>query len=278
MKQINKENYLTQQRPNTDLAVLETPMEWLRDFQKGWLAHFEKTGKSDWRKYVRPQNRMAPTGPGLDLSESRLMLISSAGAYLKDKQEQFNETNPLGDYSIRLIPSNTSFEEIRFAQTDYDHDNVNADPQILLPLRHLEDLAAEGIIGELAPVVVSYSGYQPDMIRVVKEIIPPILNTAKEFRVQAALLVPSSTLCIQSVGLISRALEVNGIASTLTSWKEEITRAVAPPRATTTRLVSGNTLGMPGDAPQQRRVLETTLELLAHDAPLDILQLDESGG
>ncbi len=67
---------------------------------------------------------------------------------------------------------------------------------------------------------------------------------------------------------------MNGIATTLTSWSGLIRRA-APPRATTTRLERGSTLGVPGDAAQQRRVLEATLSLLAQDAPVKLVRLDE---
>lgn len=80
------------------------------------------------------------------------------------------------------------------------------------------------------------------------------------------------------MGLVARALEMNGIATTLTSWNAGVTRLTAPPRATFTRLARGATLGRPGDAAQQRRVLEATLALLAHDAPLEPVTLDETLG
>ena len=67
-----------------------------------------------------------------------------------------------------------------------------------------------------------------------------------------------------------------GIATTLTSWNPGLTRLVAPPRATVTRLPRGATLGRPHDAVQQRRVLEATLALLAHPAPVPVVTLDES--
>jgi len=54
-----------------------------------------------------------------------------------------------------------------------------------------------------------------------------------------------------------------------------MTRLTAPPRATFTRLVPGATLGRPRDSAQQRRVLEATLALLAQDAPLAPLYLNE---
>lgn len=83
-------------------------------------------------------------------------------------------------------------------------------------------------------------------------------------------------MCVQSVGLIARALEMEGIATTLSSWNPGITRLVAPPRATITRLQRGATLGKPNDPAQQRRVLAATLALLTQDAPLELVKLNES--
>jgi hypothetical protein len=77
------------------------------------------------------------------------------------------------------------------------------------------------------------------------------------------------------VGLVSRALELHGIATTLTSWNGGVTRLTMPPRATFTRLARGSTLGAPGDRAQQRRILTATLALLAQDAPIAPVQLDE---
>jgi hypothetical protein len=77
------------------------------------------------------------------------------------------------------------------------------------------------------------------------------------------------------VGLIARVLELNGIATTLTSWNAALTRGAAPPRATFTKLSRGATLGRPGDRAQQRRVLEATLDLLAQDAPIPPVRLAE---
>jgi hypothetical protein len=72
------------------------------------------------------------------------------------------------------------------------------------------------------------------------------------------------------VGLIARALELEGIVTTLTSWNKGRTRETAPPRALYTRLNRGATLGEPGDSAQQRRVIEATLNLLAQPAPVEV--------
>ncbi len=77
------------------------------------------------------------------------------------------------------------------------------------------------------------------------------------------------------MGLIARALEMDGIATTLTTWRGGVTRLTLPPRATFTSLNRGATLGEPGDAAQQRRVLAATLALLRQVASIEPVILDE---
>ena len=173
------------------MKVLENRDEWKQDFEQGWLAHYQNTGEFNWKIYAKIKNNPLPVGPGLDLSKSRLLFISTAGAYLADSQEPFDAPHPLGDYTIRLFPTTTAFNGLAFAHDHYDHTAVNEDPQVLLPLRHLEAMVAARQIGELAPSVISFSGYQPDATRVVDELIPAILEAAKAEKPDAALLVPA---------------------------------------------------------------------------------------
>jgi hypothetical protein len=173
------------------VEIVENLAEWEETYRTGWLAHYEKTGETKWDIYNRPNNREAPSGSGINLSQSRLVLISTAGAYLRDGQPAFDDENDLGDYTTRLFPSTTPFAEIAFAHTHYDHAAVDEDPQVLLPLHHLVDMVAEGKIGSLAANVISYCGYQPDIGRIVRELTPTVIAAVKTEQAQAALLVPA---------------------------------------------------------------------------------------
>ncbi len=263
-------------RSATDMEILERPLEWLRDFQSGWLSHFERTGVPDWSQYTYPQNYLAPASRGISLTKSRLLLISTGGAYHAASHKPFDCRNPLGDYTIRIIPSSIKLERLKFGHPDVDQNFVRRDPQILLPLKHLRALVAEGFLGSFAPVFISLCGAQPHAIRVVKELIPQILTIAKDHQVQAALIIPAGHLCIQTAGLVARALEVNNIATTMTTWDPDMAHMTAPPRLTATHLPEGCPMGMPGDMVQQRRILQTTLGLLELNSPTGIVYLDES--
>lgn len=173
------------------MDILENRDAWLAEFEAGWLKHYNETGEFDWKQYNLPRNSEAPTGKGIDLRRSRLMLISSAGGYLKDEQAPFDAANDLGDYTIRTFPSTTAPDQISFAHDHYDHTAVNEDQEVLIPLGHLRERSAAGQIGELAPSVVNFMGYQPVATRVVDETIPAILEIAKQEQIDAALLVPS---------------------------------------------------------------------------------------
>ncbi|MEM7126542.1 MAG: glycine/sarcosine/betaine reductase selenoprotein B family protein [Chloroflexota bacterium] len=173
------------------MQILEKRDAWLAEFEDGWLKKYNETGEIVWDLYNLPRNQEAPAGKGVDLSQSRLLLISSAGGYLKGKQEPFDAAHDLGDYSIRTFPSTSQPGEIAFAHEHFDHTAVNADQQVLLPLAHLRERVDAGGIGELAPSVVNFMGYQPVATRVVDETIPAILEVAKDEQIDAALLVPS---------------------------------------------------------------------------------------
>ncbi len=173
------------------MKIVENLAHWLTVFQEGWLANLKETGQVDWNLYEYPRNSAALGGPGVNLAESRLMLVSTAGAYLKDGQEPFDCDSLFGDYSIRTFPFSTPWDELTLSHTHYDHSAVNADHQTLLPFEHLADMVEEGLIGELAPSVVSFSGYHPNVWKVVKELTPAVLEVAKDEAVDAVLLVPA---------------------------------------------------------------------------------------
>lgn len=173
------------------MEILEDRAAWEAAFRAGWLAHYERTGTTDFKQYNRPKNSAAPAGRSVDLRRSRLVLISAAGGYLPATQEPFDAANLLGDYTIRLIPTGTPLSDIAYAHDHYDHTAVNADPQVLLPLGHLAELVAEEQIGALTSNVVSFMGYQPDVGRVLDELIPAIRAAVAAEGAQAALLVPS---------------------------------------------------------------------------------------
>ena len=77
------------------------------------------------------------------------------------------------------------------------------------------------------------------------------------------------------MGLVARALEMQGIATVVVAWNGGRIRLVSAPRVVITRLAKGAIFGRPGDSAQQQRVLKSALSLLEKDAPQEPIYLDE---
>ncbi len=106
------------------------------------------------------------------------------------RNSHLTPANPLGDYTVRKLPPSTQFKDLAYAHEHYDNSALNADPQVLLPLKHLREMVENKLIGELS-TIVSFMGYQPNVTQVVEETIPAVLEIANEEKVNAALLVPA---------------------------------------------------------------------------------------
>jgi hypothetical protein len=172
------------------MDILENKAEWQKEFRRGWLAKLRQEGAIDWSLYPDLRNEKSPGAPGIVLRRGKLLFITSSGAYLRGRQRPFDEPNPLGDYTIRTFPITVKFADLAYAHGHYDTAMVEMDPQVALPLRHLQELVAAGQLGSLTSEVISFMGYEPDCGRVVNEVAPAIAEAAQALEANAALLAP----------------------------------------------------------------------------------------
>jgi D-proline reductase (dithiol) PrdB len=108
----------------------------------------------------------------------------------------------------------------------------------------------------------SFSGFIPEAAMLVEEFIPKLVQRVKRYEVQAALLVPASTLCHQSIGLVARALELAGIPTMTLAVIKEIVESVRPPRVALYDGELGSVSGLPNFPEHQRRILDEALRLI----------------
>jgi len=99
------------------------------------------------------------------LAESRIALLTSAGVYLKQSQPAFDlereQANPeWGDPTWRAIPATARPVDIAVAHLHINDEDILADPEIALPMRLLEQLAGEGLVGGAVANHVAVMGYQ----------------------------------------------------------------------------------------------------------------------
>lgn len=245
------------------MEIIEHTEEW-RQRYASWKSENSSAlpaGDID-ADYPIVRNKRAPFLPARRaLPMLNLALISSAGAYINGTAP-FDSTAFDGDVSFREIPSEIEKEDLAFAARGYDPAAVNQDPNCELPLERLFEFESNGIIGQLNPVFWSFSGFIPNAARLVDEMIPSLLERLKRYEVQAALLIPASTLCHQSVSLAARAIEAAGIPTMTLAVVKEVVELVRPPRAALYDGELGSVAGRPNWPEHQRRILDEALRLI----------------
>ena len=239
-------------------------MEIIEDIE-GWRRRF-----ADWKPaagdnlsdYPFVKNRRAPFMPARRaLPMLNLALISSAGAYI-DGTPAFDTSSANGDLTFREIPIEVEQSDLRFAARGYDPAAVQEDVNSQLPIERLLEFEQNGIIGQLNPVYWSFAGFIPDATKLVEELIPKLLERIRRYEVQAALLVPASVLCHQSIGLVARALELEGVPTMTLAVVKNVVESVRPPRVALYDGVPGSVSGLPNFPEHQRRILDEALRLI----------------
>jgi D-proline reductase (dithiol) PrdB len=241
------------------------PVEIIDDID-GWRRRFEswRPGAGDelGSDYPFVKNRRAPFTPARRaLPMLNLALISSAGAYI-DGTPAFDTNATSGDTSFREIPIEVEQSDLQFAARGYDPSAVREDANSALPVARLLEFEKNGIIGQLNPVFWSFCGYIPDAGRLVDELVRKLVERVRRYEVQAALLVPASVLCHQSVGLVARAIELAGIPTMTLAVVKDVVESVRPPRVAFYDGQLGTVSGLPNWPEHQRRILDEALRLI----------------
>lgn len=137
----------------------------------------------DWWRADAPSVRTPPRVP---LERARVALVATAGA-IGPRQRPFAKGDE-GDESFRLIDRDAP---VRLIHPGYDTRRASRDPDVVFPLALLRDLAARGVVGEVAPRAASFMGWAPDTARVLEETGPAAAQALAADAVDLVLLVPS---------------------------------------------------------------------------------------
>ncbi|MBN1547841.1 MAG: hypothetical protein JW902_14415, partial [Syntrophaceae bacterium] len=110
----------------------------------------------DQHPYQWTENDSAPWTPiAKDLAKSKVVLISSSGAYLKD-QSPFNPIK--NDLTFREIPQEVDVRDLKISHDFYDHADADKDINCVFPIERMRELEQEGFIGELSEIEFTFMG------------------------------------------------------------------------------------------------------------------------
>ena len=242
------------------MDIIEDIEDWRQRYD-AW-KQTAAAGSDNLDDYPFVRNRRAPFTPARRaLPMVNLALISSAGAYI-DGTAEFDTASRSGDLSFREIPIEVEASDLRFAIRGYDGTAVHQDVNAQLPIERLLEFEKNGIIGQLNPVFWSFCGFIPDAMGVANELAPKLVERVRRYEVQAALLIPASTLCHQSIGIAARALEIAGIPTMTLAVDKAVVESVRPPRVALYDGETGSVAGKPAWPEHQRRILDEALRLI----------------
>jgi D-proline reductase (dithiol) PrdB len=130
------------------------------------------------------------------LAEARIALVTSAGLSLAGEQAPFDldreRAEPTwGDPSFRVMPHALGGREVAMSHLHVNNADVLADHNIALPTDVLDDVAADGVVGQAAPRHISVMGYQEGGARVWREeTAPAIIELLRDDGVDGVVLAP----------------------------------------------------------------------------------------
>ncbi len=153
-----------------------------RQVMKAWAAR-EQAGSVPFTPLPRP------------LAACTVALVSTSGVARRDDtpfDQEGERRNPWwGDPSFRRIPLGTTESAIQIQHLHIDPRFGEADLDVVLPMRRLEELAAEGFVGRAAPTHYSIMGYILDARELVGKTAPALAAAMLAEHVDAAALVPA---------------------------------------------------------------------------------------
>jgi len=241
------------------VEIIEQIDRW-RDQYRSWQSK-QRSG-DDLAGYPFVENGRAPFTPARrSLPMMNLALISSAGAYI-DGTAPFDTAAPGGDLTFREIPIEITARDLKFTARGYEERFVTEDLNCEIPLARLFEYESNRVIGQLNSVFWSCCGFIPDAAGFVDTALPGLIDRLRHYEVQAALLIPASQLCHQTMGLAARAIESSGIPTITLAVDREVMERVRPPRGGYYAGQLGSVAGQPNWPQHQRRVLDEALRWL----------------
>jgi len=198
------------------------------------------------------------------LEKCRVTIITTAAPFDPAKGDQGPGAKYNGGAKFHSVydGDTSGSHDLRISHIAYDRVHTSAeDSGTWFPLPQLVRLAAEKRIGEVAPRFFGAPTNRSHRVTIDTD-APEILARCKADQVDAAVLVPNCPVCHQTVSLVARHLEANGIATVVMGCAKDIVEHAAVPRFLFSDFPLGNSAGRPHDSASQAFTLELALRVL----------------
>ncbi len=122
------------------------------------------------------------------LNEAKVALITTGGVHLHDQVAFDGEK---GDPTYRVLPADMDFEDWTITHGHYDQTEAEKDLDVILPIKRLEELIADGHVGSMTEVHYSFMGYIPDIGPLVDKYAKDLADDLVDRDVDIAILSPT---------------------------------------------------------------------------------------
>jgi len=196
------------------------------------------------------------------LSECKIALVSTSDIAVRGEEDPDHESMAFQVGNVYSIATETPIEKLYSSQENYDvHATTLDDPNSFYPVSRLKEAAAEGMIASFSDrahgVHTAYSHR-----RTLETDAPEVLKRCREDGTDAVVLTPVCPVCHQTVSLVSRFLEENGIPTVVIGSARDIVEHCGVARQVFTDFPLGNPCGEPFDIEGQRKIVTSALRLL----------------
>ncbi len=124
------------------------------------------------------------------LSGARLTFVSTSGVQCKGTMP-FDTVHPVGDYTFRRVPSDSSVRDLEIHQIKYPTMGANRDLNVIFPIERLRELVTENFIGGLSENFFSFIGYNMDAERLERTLAEDIADAVEAEKPDVVLLAPA---------------------------------------------------------------------------------------
>lgn len=210
--------------------------------------------------------------PAKPLAESVVAVVTTAALHHAD-QSGFDRE----DESFRELHDSRRDLVLGHLSQNYDRSGFLADPNVLLPVDRLRQLAGEGVIGGVSDINLSFFGaVRGNLSSMQLDSGPRAARVLKDAGVDVVLLTPACPMCTRTVCVLGHVFDRHGIPSTVLALVREHAESLRPPRALFVEFPFGRPVGPPGDAAFQQRVLRRALDLVESASGPTLVDFDEA--
>jgi hypothetical protein len=198
------------------------------------------------------------------LSECCITVVTTAAPYQPDKGPQGPGAPYNSAAKFYQVYSGATAEEhdLRISHVGIDRKHTSMeDSRTWFPLQAMRDAVSAGRIGRLA---ARFHGAPTNRSQqhTIDVDCPEILARCRDDGVDAMLLLPNCPICHQTLSLVARHLEANGISTVIMGCAKDIVEYCGVPRFLFSDFPLGNAAGRPHDPVSQMQTLELGLRLL----------------